>query len=428
MLHKYSFFIFFVKYFLYCIIVFTVDTKKILLYLINNCDIYVVMFGYDVYDLRKLYKSLWNKEYSSDTLNTIVVHSDNIIHNVTLLRSLHPYDAFFPVVKSNWYWHGCREIAIILEQTDCEMIAVDSYPEYQIVRDYTTKYILIMWELTNTQKVLCDPYRCRFVVNSIQSLIWYTHIGVSISIHLFINTGMNREWISIQDLDFAIKILQQNSQIVVEWVMSHLSDGDALDNINTEQQYRIFEQACKILNHYNITPRYRHLWASAGMVTLNNTICNAWRSWLALYGYSPLPVDHLLAYKIKGLKPSLSIYTTITGVQVLQPWDGVSYSKSWTANHQEYIGVIPFWYAEWLMRSLSNKIFFGPYQQIWNICMNYTTIRLWVIDTQDVYGRHIVLLDGLSDTCILQQRADEAETIVYELLVRLAPNIKRIII
>jgi alanine racemase len=77
-------------------------------------------------------------------MNKIYVHSKNILSNYKYLKSLQPNAELFPVLKSNAYGHGLEIVAKILNKTDAPYIVVDSFPEYQIVKDNSKKKILVL--------------------------------------------------------------------------------------------------------------------------------------------------------------------------------------------------------------------------------------------------------------------------------------------
>lgn len=78
------------------------------------------------------------------SLNTIEISQQAILDNVSLLQSLKPDDAIFPVLKSNAYGHGLQHICQIIDKTSVPLVCVDSYPEYQFVRKRTSKRALIL--------------------------------------------------------------------------------------------------------------------------------------------------------------------------------------------------------------------------------------------------------------------------------------------
>ena len=79
-----------------------------------------------------------------NSLNWIELKQQALVDNYSYLQSLRPNDTLIPVLKSNAYGHGLREVCQILRHVDPDMVAVDSYPEYQIVRDNLKSDILIM--------------------------------------------------------------------------------------------------------------------------------------------------------------------------------------------------------------------------------------------------------------------------------------------
>lgn len=99
-----------------------------------------------IHTLKQIRKSL-HQSASYDSLNTVYIYAQAIINNFYALQELQPNHTIIPVVKSNAYGHGLTQIAQIIERIpteDLPLIAVDSYPEYQIIAKHTTKSILIL--------------------------------------------------------------------------------------------------------------------------------------------------------------------------------------------------------------------------------------------------------------------------------------------
>jgi alanine racemase len=89
----------------------------------------------------------WIKKLFSPRLypmNIVYVHRKNILRNIQYLQSLQPNSNLFPVLKSNAYGHGIKQMIKILSKVDVPYVVVDSYPEYQIVRKNSDKQILII--------------------------------------------------------------------------------------------------------------------------------------------------------------------------------------------------------------------------------------------------------------------------------------------
>jgi len=84
---------------------------------------------------------------SYQSLNTIRISTSRISQNLQLLQHLQPQHTLIPIVKSNAYGHGLKQVCQILNTLhtiNIPLIAVDSYPEYQIIADNTDKNILVL--------------------------------------------------------------------------------------------------------------------------------------------------------------------------------------------------------------------------------------------------------------------------------------------
>ena len=77
-------------------------------------------------------------------MNTLWLRRKALLNNLSYLQSLQPQAALFPVLKSNAYGHGLKHITKILSKSDLPYIAVDSYPEYVIVKKYAKIPVLIL--------------------------------------------------------------------------------------------------------------------------------------------------------------------------------------------------------------------------------------------------------------------------------------------
>lgn len=82
-----------------------------------------------------------------DTLNRIEINKAAILENLELLQQEQKGLELIPVLKSNAYGHGLKELATILNETKVKMVAVDSYPEAQIVYRYFRGKVLIIGEM-----------------------------------------------------------------------------------------------------------------------------------------------------------------------------------------------------------------------------------------------------------------------------------------
>ena len=77
-------------------------------------------------------------------MNVITIEKKTIFRNLEMLQKLQPNGELFPVLKSNAYGHGLKQMVKILRRADVPYLAVDSFPEYQIAKKYSNKDILLL--------------------------------------------------------------------------------------------------------------------------------------------------------------------------------------------------------------------------------------------------------------------------------------------
>ena len=101
------------------------------------------------------------------------------------------------------------------------------------------------------------------------------------------------------------------------------------------------------------------------------------------------------------------------------------------ATKQDIITItVPFWYAEWLPRSVREKVEIkhdsGSLKQIWNVCMN---LSCYLGNDKILIWDEVILLDrDQTSSTSITWWAKAAGTIPYEILVHLDRWIRREIV
>jgi alanine racemase len=369
-----------------------------------------------------------------ETLNIIEIEAKKIIANFNYLKKRQGSAEIFPVLKSNAYGHGLKEMCLIMNKTSAPMVAVDSFPEAQIVWSFFKRKVLILSEMPLRAYDYCDFRRTEFVVYDDETLECLARYGKRAKIHLFVNSGMNRE--GIKDIK---KFIRNNKKyldkVEITGLCSHLASADERSILNQAQEDE-FIKALEILQAANYYPRWVHLGNSAGVFKLNNNLLTAYRPGLALYGYDPLSDSEESGFeKNSALQPALRVKSKIVSVQKLSPGETVSYNESYRTAKETNIAIIPFGYFEGLDRRLSNKaelLILGigghRYAQIaGKVCMNLTCLDAGVKDVAK--GDWVIVIsDKKENRNSILSLSRLINAIPYELLVRLQSNIKREII
>ena len=364
-----------------------------------------------------------------EPMNHIYISKSNILYNYEYLQSLKPYANLFPVIKSNAYGHGIDQILQIYKWLPIKYIVVDSFPEYNIVMRHSDFNVLLLGETLPVNYKEFNFKRTAFCIYNLETLQFLAKMDKKVKIHLFLNTGMNREWIDANLLPNALEFLKTCPKIEIEWVMSHLFSANSLD---IEKQVDAFKMMYAQILDYWHAPTYRHIWASIWVLKLQDDFFNAYRPWLALYGYNPLAEDDSDYELWQKLQPSLSMSSIIIAINSVPHNEWVSYDPQWKQIEKtdKITVTVPFGYAEWMPRSVREKIEIshedGDLKQIGNVCMN---LSCYTWNEKVLIGDNVWLLkqdQNLSASVSWWARA--AGTIPYEILVHLDKWIRREIV
>lgn len=305
---------------------------------------------------------------------------------------------------------------------------IDSFPEYSIVKKYTDKKILLLGETLPENYRKFDTTRVTFCVYNKEVLQRLAKLSGTIKVHLFLNTGMYREWINQFQLAEIIPLLLAYKNIHVEWVLSHLHSADSMGEQTIHEQIQIFKTMYYMLLDAWLTPQYRYIGNSAWLAKIKDDFFNAYRPGIALYGYNPLQ-EHDEYYDVyRKLKPALSIVSRVLNIHEIPEGQWVSYDYQRISTKPTSIGVIPFGYAEGLPRNASNKIAFKrkwkKIDQVGRITMNLSLCDLKDYNVR--YGDEVEIIspDPKADNSIYKL-AQASWTIVYEVLVKLDRGLRR---
>jgi len=275
-----------------------------------------------------------------------------------------------------------------------------------------------------------DARNTSFCIWNISTLEYLISLDQLFHIHLFLNTGMNREGIQERELDLFLSKLC-HTRLVLEWVCSHLADGDNVDMTDTDKQIREFKRLYIQIEEKWFHPEYRHIAASTGVLKIQDSFFNAVRPGIILYGYNPLTPEDPYYSNGVALRPALDLYTTITAIQETPSGEWIGYNLTNRVDRSRRIASVPCGYAEWLDRRLSNNFSLTIDDQVVHIagkvCMN---ISMYDISSTSLkIGDPIKLISSDPDALqSVDEIALKMNTISYEVITKLSPTIRRRII
>jgi alanine racemase len=379
-------------------------------------------------------KDLYRPKYQS--FNYLEIDQAKLISNLNYLKKRSAQEVM-PVLKSNAYGHGIKEIALILQRQRVNYLLVDSFPEYLIARKYFNGKIIIISEMPDKTYNYLNWPKVEVIVYNQEKLRYLSKFGKKLKIHLFVNTGMNRE--GLNDLNSFISANEKYLNLIhLVGFCSHLACSEqGLQNQYNQKQLNLFWQAYNIIRKYNFKPRLIHLANSAASFYLKDPLLNANRSGLAFYGYNPFEKDSPYYQEAQEkLQAAFKIYSQVVSISDVSANEMVSYKASYITNKKSRIAVIPFGYYEGLKRSWSNhpklrvRVFHGSKsfmaKVVGTISMNLACLDIGDNKVQ-IGDRVEIISDNKNELNSIENLANISQQIPYELLVSWPDNLRRII-
>ncbi len=365
--------------------------------------------------------SRFRKEYQ--TLNKIEVSSSDLIHNYRYLCSLSPKIKIAPVIKSGGYGHGIVNVAKILKKENPPFFCVDSlYEAYELLKANITTPILIMG-YTDPQNFKVKKMPFIFVVFDLELAKVLNEYQPNCKVHIFVDTGMHREGIPINELPHFLEEIKKLPNIKIEGLMSHLALADKPKDPLNETQIKNFKIAIAILKKSGVNQKWTHVQNSDGLaLNLKGVNVNMARVGLALYGISNNP----------NFKPILNLKTKIAQIKKLKKGTKLGYGGTFITTKPTILGILPIGYYDGVDRRLSNKGWVTVGKQPWKIVgrvsMNITTVDISKVPDPKIGDEVFVYSQYRYDKNSITNTAKICKTIPYDILIGLAASTKRIII
>jgi alanine racemase len=244
------------------------------------------------------------------------------------------------------------------------------------------------------------------------------------SIHVKVDTGMTRLGVTPDRFPDFLKQCASHPSIRVDGLATQFACADELDPGYTEDQLRRFIACLDQARALGADPQLIHAANSAAALRFPRTRFDWVRPGIVLYGARPS-----LHVPDPGLKPVLSLHTSINALRQVPAGTPVSYGGTHVLKRPSVVATLPVGYADGYPRKLSNRaqvIIRGQRAPlIGRVCMD-----LCMIDVTNVAGVRVgdavTLLGGEEPVAIHpEELASWAETIAYEIFCGISKRVPR---
>ncbi|MEO6206128.1 MAG: alanine racemase [Mycobacteriales bacterium] len=255
-------------------------------------------------------------------------------------------------------------------------------------------------------------------------------VGVPARVQLKVDTGLSRNgapYDAWPDLCAAAAKAEAGGALRVTGLWSHFAfaDGGA-DHPTNAAQAVLFAEALQVADRAGLRPEVRHLANSAATLTAPATHYDLVRPGLAVYGLSPVPQRGDPGSF--GLRPAMSLRSTVALTKQVPAGSGVSYLHRYVTDRPTRLALVPLGYADGVPRSATNTapVLVGGRRRTiaGTVCMDQFVLD---VGEDDVAAGDEVLLfgSGSEGEPTAQDWAEALGTINYEIVTRVGARVPR---
>lgn len=265
-----------------------------------------------------------------------LINIDNARKNLSFVRSLAPSSKIMATMKANAYGHGLNYMASAFSEADgFSVLTINEAVELR-ESGYEKKILLLEGVFDKEDLKIAAAFNFDVVLhNDYQlSLIRQLSSKKKISVHLKVNTGMNRLGFSLNNLPKVHSFLKEDERISEIVLMSHFANADSAKGIESQ-----LSEVKMLRSNYHEPFSVAN---SAAILNNQDTHLEWIRPGIMLYGANPFDLDDLPG----GLLPVMTLRSEIIATQEIKKGDGVGYGSDFRAPNDMRIGIVACGYAD----------------------------------------------------------------------------------
>ena len=377
------------------------------------------------------------------------ISRSNLRHNAALIKKIiGPSVALCAVIKANGYGHNARDIVTTLNLPQ-------EIPEANVRRDYAScfavfnieeaeqihplvakKPILVISPLFAGLEAelieLAQARRFHCTVASGAAIEYLETIlnpkADKLNVHLKLDTGMGRVGCRPDEAAMLLDTIRKSSRLQLAGIYTHLATADEADAAFTEHQLVTFE---KFLARSGLNERdniIKHAANTSAALKFPAARFDMVRCGIGLYGYTNIEGEDNPQW---DFKPVLRIEAPVIQVKTIAAGQSCGYGRTFFAQRDTTVGVIPVGYADGMFRQLSNR----AGMRCGNIdlpILGRVSMDMTIVDLSNVPDPHegmtVTVLDDKPDSpCNARELAKLAGTIPYEILTAIGNRVERVL-
>ena len=338
-------------------------------------------------------------------------------HNFTRVKQLAPHSKVLAVLKANAYGHGMLAVAQALKQADA--LGVARLDEALALRAGGIARPIVLLE-----GFFHPDELPQIVASNLQLIIHHrdqaeallaAQLDSPVRVWLKIDTGMHRLGVYPDEVAELYQRLSGSANVQGPLrLMSHFASSDELDKATTIEQLTLFQRVTAgLVGEHSLAN-------SAAVINWPQSHGDWVRPGLMLYGVSPQAETAGVSL---GLKPVMTLSSSVIAVRKVNAGDAVGYGGSWIAAHNSRLAVVAIGYGDGYPRAAGNNadvlINDKRFPVVGRVSMDMITVD---IGTEQVLVGDKVVLWGAE--LPVEELAQRVDTIPYELLCNITSRVQ----
>lgn len=351
---------------------------------------------------------------------------DALEHNFNEIKKLSKGKEILAVVKANAYGHDDKAVCLKLQELGVKYFGVSNLWEGEKLRQHGIKGTILSFGYTDEdyfdELLEYDITQTAGSVQYAKELSDYAlSKGVKLPVHIKINTGMTRVGIDSEEELLSVLALPG---LDCKAAYTHFAVSDSLD---AEDMQYTDKQQQKLLSIAKGKGLLLHSQNSGGIVYHPDFEGDIVRAGVIMYGHSPnYPLE--VPFEMKSV---MTVKSVVSQLKTIPAGTQISYGRTFTADKEMTVAVIPIGYADGYFRDFSSKgqmLINGVLcPVVGRVCMDQTIVDVSAV--RDIKtGDTVYVYSDKCEQTEIDYNASLIGTIGYELTCAVALRIPRVII
>lgn len=351
---------------------------------------------------------------------------DALEHNFNEIKKLSKGKEILAVVKANAYGHDDKAVCLKLQELGVKYFGVSNLWEGEKLRQHGIKGNILSFGYTDEdyfdELLEYDITQTAGSVQYAKELSDYAlSKGVKLPVHIKINTGMTRVGIDSEEELLSVLALPG---LDCKAAYTHFAVSDSLD---AEDMQYTDKQQQKLLSIAKGKGLLLHSQNSGGIVYHPDFEGDIVRAGVIMYGHSPnYPLE--VPFEMKSV---MTVKSVVSQLKTIPAGTQISYGRTFTADKEMTVAVIPIGYADGYFRDFSSKgqmLINGVLcPVVGRVCMDQTIVDVSAV-TDIKTGDTVYVYSDKCEQTGIDYNASLIGTIGYELTCAVALRIPRVII